>query len=439
MTRLRALLAVACLAASIASLFAADGPLDRAAAALGVDAIQSLEFEASGRYYQFGQAPAPELPWPAFDVTGYTATLDYARIAVHAKYRRVQVQEPGRARPHTDQTQDQYAAGGYSWNLTPAPTSIPTNLAERNAELWTSPQGFVKAARAHAAVVKPAPGGNATVTFTIDRRLPLRRARQRRGRRAPGAHVHGFAGHRRHADGVALLRVPRLRRRALPRPHRARHRRPALVRPDGDGRADQHRDGVRGAAGGRRGAGAGRDRREDAGAGARRALRHRHDPQQRGRRSGRRAGRRRGAAERATLGGRAREDPRAVPGPDDRGGDQHAHALRPRRRAAHLRGRRRPGDHPRPQRGLLRARLGGAAHDRPRSPRGVEAQAAVQDLHDEAGAARRRATRSRSTPSPAAATTTPSRWCSCPRPASSSRATPGRRRRRARPRRARSG
>ena len=67
MTRLRAVLAAACLAASIVSLFAADGPLDRAAAALGVDAIQSLEFEAGGRYYQFGQAPAPELPWPAFD------------------------------------------------------------------------------------------------------------------------------------------------------------------------------------------------------------------------------------------------------------------------------------------------------------------------------------------------------------------------------------
>ena len=66
---------------------------------LGVDAIQSLEFEATGRYYQFTQAPAPDLPWPPFDVDGYVATLDYARAAVHAKYHRVQVQEPGRARP----------------------------------------------------------------------------------------------------------------------------------------------------------------------------------------------------------------------------------------------------------------------------------------------------------------------------------------------------
>jgi len=170
MTRLRALTAATCVAVSIASLFAAaGGPLDRAAAALGVDAIQSLELEAAGRYYQFGQAPAPELRWPAFDVTDYKATLDYARKAVHARYRRVQVQEPGRARPLTDQTQDQFAVDGYSWNLTPAPSPIPTNLAERNAEMWTSPQGFVKAARANAAVVKPASGGGATVTFTLDR------------------------------------------------------------------------------------------------------------------------------------------------------------------------------------------------------------------------------------------------------------------------------
>jgi glyoxylase-like metal-dependent hydrolase (beta-lactamase superfamily II) len=178
MTTLRACAAAAALFAAIvassrsgiAVVAAADGPLDRAAAALGVDAVQSLTFEASGRYYQWGQAPAPELPWPAFDVSGYVADLDYGRSAVRARYRRVQVQEPGRARPHTDQTQDQYAVDGHSWNATATgPTALPANLAERNAELWTSPQGFVKAARANGGVVKPARGGHATVTFTLDR------------------------------------------------------------------------------------------------------------------------------------------------------------------------------------------------------------------------------------------------------------------------------
>ena len=61
---------------------------------------------------------------------------------------------------------DQYAAEGVSWNLTPGPTAIPTNLEERNAELWASPQGFVKAARANHASVSETKAG-AQVTFNI--------------------------------------------------------------------------------------------------------------------------------------------------------------------------------------------------------------------------------------------------------------------------------
>ena len=129
----------------------ADGILDVAAARLGVAGISSLEYQAHGRYYQFSQAPAPELPWPPFDVSRYVATLDFARGAVHAKYHRVQVQEPGRARPHSEATMDQYFVDGVAWNLAPGPTAIPANLAERHAELWASPQGFVKAALAHRA------------------------------------------------------------------------------------------------------------------------------------------------------------------------------------------------------------------------------------------------------------------------------------------------
>ena len=170
MIRLRVLLTATCVAASIAAGFAqGGGPLDRAASAFRADDIHSLAFDAAGRYYQFGQAPAPELPWPAFEVTDYTAEFDYAKQTVHARYRRVQVQEPGRARPPADQTMDQFAASGVSWNLTPAPTAMPANLAERNAEMWTTPQGFVTAARASHAVVTPAADGGATVTFTLDK------------------------------------------------------------------------------------------------------------------------------------------------------------------------------------------------------------------------------------------------------------------------------
>ncbi len=142
-------------------------PLTAAVKALGVENIDSLEFEAAGSYYQFGQALAPELPWPEFTVDGYVATLDFARAAVHAKYHRVQVQEPQRARPHSEQTMDQYARDAVTWNLTPNPTAIPANLAERNAELWASPQGFIKAAVARHAAAQRLGDGGAKLWFTL--------------------------------------------------------------------------------------------------------------------------------------------------------------------------------------------------------------------------------------------------------------------------------
>jgi glyoxylase-like metal-dependent hydrolase (beta-lactamase superfamily II) len=142
------------------------GVLESAAVRLGVTNIQSLQFEAQGRYYQFSQAPAPDLPWPPFDVRLYAATLDFARATVHAKYHRVQVQEPGRARPHSEATMDQYYADDVTWNGSPNAVAMPSNLAERQAELWASPQGFIKAAVAHHAVVKRTTDG-ATVSFSL--------------------------------------------------------------------------------------------------------------------------------------------------------------------------------------------------------------------------------------------------------------------------------
>ena len=130
------------------------------------ESIDSLEYEAAGTYWQFTQAPAPELPWPPFEVRDYVATLDFARATVHAKYHRTQVREPGRERPPAQATMDQYSKDGMSWNLLPAPSAIPTNLAERNAELWASPQGFTRAAREHQATTVRQ-GEGTRVSFNI--------------------------------------------------------------------------------------------------------------------------------------------------------------------------------------------------------------------------------------------------------------------------------
>jgi glyoxylase-like metal-dependent hydrolase (beta-lactamase superfamily II) len=54
-----------------------------------------------------------------------------------------------------------------SWNLAPGPTAIPSNLAERNAELWASPQGFIKAALANDAIVSRQGGGRLHVVVKV--------------------------------------------------------------------------------------------------------------------------------------------------------------------------------------------------------------------------------------------------------------------------------
>lgn len=147
---------------------------------LGAADIKSIEFTASGRWYQFGQAPNPSSPWPPFEVSRYVADIDYARGSGRVQITRKQVIESGRARPApVEQKADQFVVGESAWNFgipnnsppgTPAAAQPqPGAVEERTAEIWTTPQGFVKAALAHKASVKPA-GGGIEVSFTLDRK-----------------------------------------------------------------------------------------------------------------------------------------------------------------------------------------------------------------------------------------------------------------------------
>ncbi|RQP21696.1 MBL fold metallo-hydrolase [Albitalea terrae] len=143
--------------------------LDQASQALKVSQTQALHIEATGRWFQFGQAPAPGLPWPAFDVSRYSADIDYAAPAARVQITRQQVIEAGRERPApADQSVDQYVAGTQAWNRgTAAATTQPAALAERRAEIWSTPQGFVKAAQAHQARTR-ATGDGTEVSFDVD-------------------------------------------------------------------------------------------------------------------------------------------------------------------------------------------------------------------------------------------------------------------------------
>ena len=165
---------------AIAVASAACGPqagsLQAANDALGAAQVNSIEISGTGRWYQFGQAPAPNTPWPPFDVSSYTATINYATPAARVQMIRKQVVEPNRERPTpVEQRPDQYVSGTTAWNLA-APAGAPPNTApvaqpqpaaveERVMEIWTTPHGFLKAAAANNATSTPSEGGS-EVTFT---------------------------------------------------------------------------------------------------------------------------------------------------------------------------------------------------------------------------------------------------------------------------------
>lgn len=136
---------------------ASTPPLDLAAVerSLGGEAATRLSIDAQGRWYQFGQAPAPGQAWPAFELLRYHAELDFPAQAAQVQQTRRQIVEPGRARPTpVDQQVDQAVLGAWAWNRAVAangqPGAVsaqPAAVAERQAELWSTPQGFVRAAR----------------------------------------------------------------------------------------------------------------------------------------------------------------------------------------------------------------------------------------------------------------------------------------------------
>jgi glyoxylase-like metal-dependent hydrolase (beta-lactamase superfamily II) len=148
--------------------------LPAAAAALKANDTQSIAFSGTGQWFQFGQAPAPSLPWPAFNVSRYEAAIDYDSRSARVQIARLQVVEPNRARPApVEQKVDQYIAGAQAWNLptaagaAPTPTAQPAAVAERSAEIWSTPQGFLKAALASQATTRQTPEGT-EVSFTAN-------------------------------------------------------------------------------------------------------------------------------------------------------------------------------------------------------------------------------------------------------------------------------
>jgi glyoxylase-like metal-dependent hydrolase (beta-lactamase superfamily II) len=155
-----------------------SGTVQSATEALGANDVKGIEYSGTGKWFQFGQAPNPTLSWPAFEVTNYTATIDYETPAARVQMERSQVVESGRVRPApVTQRPVQVVSGTSAWNMAPPPGSTPDTppaaqpqpdtVDERTMEIWTTPHGFLKAAARNNATSQAANGGS-EVSFTLN-------------------------------------------------------------------------------------------------------------------------------------------------------------------------------------------------------------------------------------------------------------------------------
>src|SRR6185503_13079839 len=105
-------------------------------------------YSGTGRWFQFGQAANATLPWPQFDVSSFTAVINYETPAARVQMTRKQTVDPARARPApADARLDQYVSGATAWNMAapagapagapPAPQAQPVTVEERTMEIWS--------------------------------------------------------------------------------------------------------------------------------------------------------------------------------------------------------------------------------------------------------------------------------------------------------------
>jgi glyoxylase-like metal-dependent hydrolase (beta-lactamase superfamily II) len=154
--------------------------LDAAAKALGTANLRTLEFSGRGFDYIFGQPYDGISPWPRFAVPAMTMTIDFATPALRDDRRRQQAQNPplgGGFQPLIGELRQVWMlSGGYAWDVagTAAVPAAPERdfrsaVDGRLAQIWLTPQGFVKAASSTTATARALvlPSGRKTiVTFT---------------------------------------------------------------------------------------------------------------------------------------------------------------------------------------------------------------------------------------------------------------------------------
>lgn len=174
---LSALTAVA-LAAMTATAQDSKSVVDQASKTMGAAALTSIQYSGSGSSFALGQSPNPNAPWPRFNVTSYTAVINYDTPGMRQEIVRTQGENPprgGGGQPLAgEQRLVQLVSGNRAWNMT-GTTANPTLAAtdERLLQIRVSPHGVLKGAMTNPATVKPQTSGGKNVnvvSFTANGR-----------------------------------------------------------------------------------------------------------------------------------------------------------------------------------------------------------------------------------------------------------------------------
>src|SRR5437870_9155222 len=164
---------------ALASVVAAQqaNAVQTAADTLGAARIKTLQFTGSGKNFSVGRNYTAAEPWPPVPVKNYTALINYDTASMRVELLREMgpVMPRGGGAPFFgEQRQIQLVSGNYAWNVAPAAGNAapppaqanPDGQLERMLALWSTPQGFVKAAMNNKATTKNASGGT-EVSFTV--------------------------------------------------------------------------------------------------------------------------------------------------------------------------------------------------------------------------------------------------------------------------------
>jgi glyoxylase-like metal-dependent hydrolase (beta-lactamase superfamily II) len=117
-----------------------------ASKAIGVDALKSVQYSATGYDFALGQAPNPNSPWPRFVEKSYTRSIDFERPASRVDRVRLQGENPPRGGGQQPIVGEQPVTQTI---IVGAETPWPQQL-----EIWMMPHGFLRAAAARNATVE---------------------------------------------------------------------------------------------------------------------------------------------------------------------------------------------------------------------------------------------------------------------------------------------